>query len=143
MFMIELSEDKTLIDQLFGKVDTNASSSTESTKLDFQVTRFLVGVAIEERPGPRWAIKCLGVLISKTSFLSTSTCLPLGKHAIITSDNPASGFLYAYGYTKGEPVPPYLQWATVSIRVQSFVTYNIFIHIFTFSLSESIQYSSS
>ena len=143
MFMTEVSENKTLIDQLFGKVDTDASSSSESTKLDVQVTRFLVAVAIKKPPKLEWTIKCLGVLINKTSFLSTSRCLLLGDRAIITSENPAYGFQNAYGYTKGEPVPPYLQWATVSIRVKGFVTYNIFIHIFTFSLSESIQYSSS
>ena len=118
--MTALSENKTLFDQLIGKMSPDTKSLSGSTVLDSQLTRFLVAVITKNPYSGKWVAECYGALINKKSFLSTKKCLSLSNQALVTSRSPAEGFMKEYTYTIGDPMSPYLNWAVVSILVQKF-----------------------
>ena len=119
MFLTELSENKTLSDQLIGKMTPGGASSSGSQELDYQITRFLVAVVTKNLATGKWTAQCYGALVNKKSFLSTRKCLPLGERALLPSLKEY-GFDKDYGFTVGEHIPPSVQWAYVSILVKMF-----------------------
>ena len=117
--MTELSENKTLLDQLYGKMNPSTSTGESRDIILSALKRFIVAlIQLDGTDIPdQLELMCYGTLISKKIFVSTIICM--AETNVVAIANPESVKKYdnLLHYADGSLITSNLRVGKVSILV--------------------------